>query len=423
MTDWQDITFYIKKQTDEDVHHAITKAFQEAELSPGYATFHPIKGKVIQCEDHDPETVLRVTRLFAQGGRKIRDFEYTFAGEGEEAAIITVSRRARDLYDEVSVGLGKLNQTSAGFPPGSVLRFVLSAKAHLQEVHADQTADTRDLASTISQIQVSFEKENESLKAAFDEQVEQIKALFEERQSTERDGQMNAARALKATNDEAVRGLESKRDECRRERDECKRESQRLAKEHAESVKRIEEDHERDQAATQRKHDIVVAKMEADHEREAGELKNNRERIDGLRKDFRASIKVRSEELGHRFVEYTQPMLIVHLLLLMLFGIFTGVAFFRLTITGLSEEPGAIVAAFTVFFSAAFGLTAASLLRWHRQWRDRHEARELRLQRMSLDVERLYLAVEMALESKSRPGEMSDELLEKLFVKTSPVAD
>jgi hypothetical protein len=159
------------------------------------------------------------------------------------------------------------------------------------------------------------------------------------------------------------------------------------------------------------------------HAREIDRLKDNRERVEAFRKDFRNGIAIRSQKFRHRMVEFAQPVLIAHLLMLILFGFIAAVAFYQLTITGLSEEPGVIAAAFAVFFSLAFWITTARMANWHRHWREQEDARELQLLRMSLDVERLYLAVEMALESKSRPGEMSDELLEKLFVKTSMIAD
>ena len=209
-----------------------------------------------------------------------------------------------------------------------------------------------------------------------------------------------------------------------------KQDNQRQAQVHRELVEKIRADHKREQDDHKREQDKTLhdhqnkAKwLNEGHARQIDKLKHNRERIDDSRKDFREGVADRSQKFGNRMAGIEHPVFIVHLLLLIGFGGIAVFGFYQLINNALPGESGDTVTIYALLFSLAFLITTASVARWHKDWRRQQDARELELLRMSLDVERMYLAVEMALEAKSKSGEMSDELLEKLFVKTSQQAD
>ena len=412
MNNWQDITFNIPKHTDEAVHAAISKAFKEAAISPGYTNFHPFDGKAICCVDQDPETNVEVTDLFVLKDCKIREFDYCIAGDDSEAALLSVTRCENDSYDQVLISLSKLNQMSAEVSAGVVLNLVLSAETHLQKLQAD----TYGIARTFSQIRLSF-----------DQELSRIKAMFDEKQAEDFAEKNRAVENLKASHQLALNkievNLEHNKQDYQRQVEHKKQDNQRQALVHRELAEKTRADHKHDQDKTLHDHQNEVKGLNEKHAKEIDRLKHNRERIDALRKDFREGVADRSQKFGNRMAGIEHPVFIVHLLLLIGFGGIAVFGFYQLINNALPGESGDTVTIYAVLFSLAFLITTASVARWYKDWRRQQDARELELLRMSLDVERMYLAVEMALEAKSKSGEMSDELLEKLFVKTSQQAD
>ena len=117
--------------------------------------------------------------------------------------------------------------------------------------------------------------------------------------------------------------------------------------------------------------------------------------------------------------EFLSVVFWLSLILLVLFGSFIvsygKYAFLKLT----SETPSAdnylVLFGFLMFFSVAFGITAAFFVKWHKQWIAQQAAEELKLRRLYLDFDQLSLAVEMALAWKDdNGGGLPKALLDKL---------
>lgn len=382
MSQWNDISFRIIRQTDNTIYHATLEALSKNSFTPGNFSLTTEASPTPLNQSNQDE----VAEILKMNTYVVRKFEFTTPFPFS----ITITREAS--LDSVTLNLSNINGASHryGTPPPrpthmAALALAANLRIALKAIDLDASTNIKETLST-------------SLHRHYEVREAELARLEAMASNIARTAAEEAAR-LRIQAEETIQAKAAELQA------EYKSKNLELTQQHQEKFKLLEQQEKNLQARL----------------REVDDAENKHARR-SIRKELKEELERRNKEFkltaGTRRLRI--PIFAFAILLLIFFGCGFGFSlYFNLrALTSQASLPTTQIVASLVeqlAFAVAFASTSVFFIRWTNRWFQVHADEEFRQKRFDLDLDRASWIVEMAMEWRGENGtEIPPELLERL---------